>query len=68
MEILNELRDKVANKLLNILINFVATKEYSRMLNVMVGLGIEQLENRKPVNYELEEQRLKARGLIPEGK
>lgn len=62
--LIDGVRDKLAYWLLNFVINILATKKYSKMINVMVGLGIEQLEARKPVNYEREFNRLKTRNFI----
>lgn len=55
---MDRLRDKFAKFVINFFINYVASKEYSKMLNVMVGFGQEQFFNRQPINYDQELIRL----------
>lgn len=57
------MRNAIAQKLLNFVINRVATKEYSKMIHVMIGLGVEQLRARRPINYDQEFTRLKTMGV-----
>lgn len=60
----NKVRDSIAQKVINFMINRFSSDEYGLSLQVLVAIGLEQLRARRPINYIQEHDRLYAMGLI----
>ncbi len=61
---ISNLRNKIAQRSIDYMVNEMATEEYSLELKVLIGLGIEQLTLRQPIDYDKEFDRLEEIGIV----